>query len=47
VCHVDHGTGGRVLSSINDKLECNFDLVSNVFAADLILTEAKSAALLG
>lgn len=47
VCHVDHSAGSRVLCGINNKLECNFDFVSNVFAADLVLAEAKSATLLG
>ena len=45
--HVDHSAGSCVLCSVNNKLECNFDFVSNVLAADLVLAEAESAALLG
>ncbi len=45
VGHVDDGAGGGVLSSINDKLESDFDFVGDVLAADLILTETKGSAL--
>lgn len=34
-----------MLRCVNDELECNFDLVSNIFAADFIFTKAESTAL--
>jgi hypothetical protein len=47
VSHVDDGSSGGVFGGINNKLEGNFDLVSNVFAADLVLSQAERSALLG
>ena len=34
-----------MLSSIDDKLECNLDLFSDIFTADVIFTEAESTTL--
>ena len=36
-----------MLGGINNKLEGNFDFVSNVLAANLVLSETKGTALLG
>ena len=45
MCHVNYGTSSDMFSSVDDKLECNFDLVSNPFTADFVLTKAESATL--
>jgi len=47
VSHIDDGSSGGVFGGIDNKLEGNFHLVSNVFAADLVLTQAECAALFG
>jgi len=43
--HIDNSSGGGVLSSVDNELECNFNLVGDVLAANLIFAEAEGAAL--
>lgn len=45
--HIDNGSSCGVFRGIDNKLEGNFHLVGNVLTADLVLTQAKRAALLG
>lgn len=45
--HIYDGSSSGVLGGIDNKLEGNFHLVGNVLAADLVLTQAERAALLG
>ena len=45
MCHIDNSTGSGVLSSVDNELECNFNLVGDVLAANLIFAEAEGAAL--
>ena len=47
VRHVDDRASDGVLGGINDQLEGDFDLVRHVLAADLVLAQAKGAALAG
>ena len=36
-----------MLGGVSDQLESDFDLAGNVFAANLVLTQAESSALFG
>ena len=47
VCHINYCACGGMLCCINNKLEAYLHLIGNVFAADLILSKAKSTAFLG
>ena len=38
MCHVNDSASCCMLSSVNNQLECNFDLVGNILTADLILS---------
>ena len=45
--HINYCACGGMLCCINHKLEAYLHLIGNVFAADLILSKAKSTAFLG
>ena len=47
VSHINYCACGGMLCCINNKLEAYLYLIGNVFAANLILTKAKSTAFLG
>ena len=44
MCHVNDSASSDMFSSIHYELECNFDLVGNVFTANFIFTEAEGTA---
>ena len=47
VSHINYCACGGMLCCINHKLEAYLHLIGNVFAADFILSKAKSTAFLG